>query len=149
MRPRIERTCLALRTGVMGTELLRLPGPPTRGVYAAAWRLGLRIPDDLSVVGFDDIENTRWCCPPMTTVRQPLTEMGAAAARTALTDGLQRRHGNAQRLDGAHDAGQRAEHQQRVERRERDQRTEAQSPPTAPPRSGTWRTATPPPHRAA
>ncbi|GAA3454792.1 LacI family DNA-binding transcriptional regulator [Dactylosporangium matsuzakiense] len=54
------------------------------GVYEAARRLGLRIPDDLSVVGFDDIEVTRWCGPPMTTVRQPFAEMGATAARMVL-----------------------------------------------------------------
>ncbi|MGW4111451.1 LacI family DNA-binding transcriptional regulator [Actinosynnema sp. NPDC004786] len=79
----------------LGRELLGGADRPTAvlcgndlqalGVYAAAWGLGLRIPDDLSVVGFDDIENTRWCTPPMTTVRQPLTEMGATAARMLLT----------------------------------------------------------------
>ncbi|MFE9746994.1 LacI family DNA-binding transcriptional regulator [Saccharothrix saharensis] len=79
----------------LGRELLERPDRPTAvlcgndlqalGVYAAAWRLGLRVPHDLSVVGFDDIDNTRWCCPPMTTVRQPLAEMGATAARMLIT----------------------------------------------------------------
>ncbi|WP_367128634.1 LacI family DNA-binding transcriptional regulator [Saccharothrix sp. HUAS TT1] len=79
----------------LGGELLDRPDRPTAvlcgndlqalGVYAAAWRLGLRIPHDLSVVGFDDIENTRWSCPPLTTVRQPLAQMGAAAARMLIT----------------------------------------------------------------
>ena len=55
------------------------------GVYEAARRAGLRIPEDLSVVGFDDLEFARWCGPPLTTVRQPLTEMGAAAAGMVLT----------------------------------------------------------------
>ncbi|MEQ4304005.1 substrate-binding domain-containing protein [Plantactinospora sp. B6F1] len=77
-----------------GRELLRLPDPPTAvlcgndlqalGVYEAARQARIRIPEDLSVVGFDDISYTRWCGPPMTTVRQPLTEMGAAAARLVL-----------------------------------------------------------------
>jgi LacI family xylobiose transport system transcriptional regulator len=77
-----------------GRELLSLPDRPTAvvcgndlqalGVYAAAWQLGLRIPQDLSVIGFDDIENTHWCCPPMTTVRQPFAEMGATAASMVL-----------------------------------------------------------------
>ncbi len=78
-----------------GRELLRLPEAPTAvlcgndlqalGVYAAAAELGVRIPQELSVVGFDDIDNTHWCWPPMTTVRQPFTEMGVAAARMVLT----------------------------------------------------------------
>ncbi|MBF8186981.1 LacI family DNA-binding transcriptional regulator [Nonomuraea sp. K274] len=70
-------------------RLLRLPEPPTAifacndgqatGVYRAAYKLGLRIPDDLSVVGFDDLPAVRWMNPPLTTVHQPLTEMAAAA----------------------------------------------------------------------
>ncbi|WP_432994316.1 substrate-binding domain-containing protein [Dactylosporangium sp. CA-233914] len=44
----------------------------------------MRIPADLSVVGFDDIEGTRWCGPPMTAVRRPFAEMGATAARMVL-----------------------------------------------------------------
>ncbi len=76
-------------------ELLRLPDPPTAllcgndlqalGVYEAARQAGLRIPEDLSVVGFDDIPAGRWCGPPLTTVRQPMVEMGAAAAELVLT----------------------------------------------------------------
>jgi DNA-binding LacI/PurR family transcriptional regulator len=55
------------------------------GVYEAARRAGLRIPEDLSVIGFDDVEYARWCGPPLTTVRQPLTDMGAAAAGMVVT----------------------------------------------------------------
>jgi LacI family transcriptional regulator len=44
----------------------------------------MRVPDDLSVVGFDDLPESRWSSPPLTTVRQPLADMGAQAARTAL-----------------------------------------------------------------
>jgi DNA-binding LacI/PurR family transcriptional regulator len=50
------------------------------GVLQEAARLGLRVPEDLSVVGFDDLEATRWVTPTLTTVRQPLTRMGAVAA---------------------------------------------------------------------
>ena len=47
---------------------------------AAAGR-GLRVPDDLSIAGFDDIDVSRASTPRLTTVRQPLQEMG----RTAVT----------------------------------------------------------------
>lgn len=75
---------------VRGAELLDLTDRPTAifagsdeqafGVYEAARQRGLRIPQDLSVVGFDDLPVTRWVSPPLTTVRQPLTEMGRSAA---------------------------------------------------------------------
>lgn len=78
----------------LGTRLLELADPPTAvlcgddlqalGVYEAARRAGVRIPDELSVVGFDDIEVARWCGPALTTVRQPFADMGAAAAGMVL-----------------------------------------------------------------
>ncbi|MDG4785320.1 LacI family DNA-binding transcriptional regulator [Micromonospora sp. WMMD1102] len=78
----------------LGRELLTLPAAPTAvlcgddlqamGVYEAARQLGLRIPDDLSVVGFDDVEQAGWLAPGLTTVRQPFAEMGATAARLVL-----------------------------------------------------------------
>jgi len=49
------------------------------GVYEAADDAGLRIPDDLSVLGFDGVQESAWAMPPMTTVRQPIAEMGATA----------------------------------------------------------------------
>jgi len=76
---------------VRGGELLELGSPPTAifagsdqqafGLYEAARQRGLRIPEDLSVVGFDDLPVARWVSPPLTTVRQPLAEMGRAAAQ--------------------------------------------------------------------
>jgi LacI family transcriptional regulator, xylobiose transport system transcriptional regulator len=78
----------------LGRDLLHLADPPTAvlcgndlqalGVYEAARQAGLTIPRDLSVVGFDDLECTRWCGPPLTTVRQPFDEMGATAAKLVL-----------------------------------------------------------------
>jgi LacI family transcriptional regulator len=77
-----------------GAAVLDLPQPPTAvfagsdetalGVIEAARTRGLRIPEDLSVVGFDDTPVARLAAPPLTTVRQPLREMGAVAVRTAL-----------------------------------------------------------------
>jgi LacI family transcriptional regulator len=54
------------------------------GVYEAVRKKGLRVPEDISVVGFDDLPEAQWASPPLTTVRQPLAEMGKLAARTVL-----------------------------------------------------------------
>lgn len=50
------------------------------GVYGAAHELGLRIPEDLSIVGFDDAPIATRMWPAMTSVRLPVREMGRAAA---------------------------------------------------------------------
>jgi DNA-binding LacI/PurR family transcriptional regulator len=57
------------------------------GVYQAARDIGLRIPQDLSVLGFDDLPIVAWADPPMTTVHQPLVEMAIAATELALALG--------------------------------------------------------------
>jgi DNA-binding LacI/PurR family transcriptional regulator len=57
------------------------------GVYRAAREAGLRIPEDLSVVGFDDLAVGAWVDPPLTSVHRPLAEMAAAAAEMALALG--------------------------------------------------------------
>lgn len=67
-------------------ELLSLPEPPTAifafndnvaiGALNAARKRGLAVPDDLSVVGFDDTFQAQIVTPMLTTVRQPLAEMG-------------------------------------------------------------------------
>jgi len=72
-------------------RLLALPDPPTAifagsdqqayGVYQAVKAAGLSVPDDISVVGFDDVPLCQWVSPPLTTVRQPLTEMAREATR--------------------------------------------------------------------
>ncbi len=80
----------ATRTGVRaGGELLDLRPRPSAvvcfndkvaaGVLAAATARGLRVPADLSVTGFDDIDISRATSPRLTTVRQPLQEMGRIA----------------------------------------------------------------------
>jgi LacI family transcriptional regulator len=93
--------------GVTGAAaLLNLADPPTAvfagsdetaaGVIEAARARHLRIPEDLSVVGFDDTQVARFSSPPLTTIRQPLREMGAVAVRTAL------RLAAGQKLDSHH-----------------------------------------------
>ena len=74
--------------------LLRLPDRPTAifagsdmqalGVYQAARELGLEIPRDLSVVGYDDLPVAQWVGPTLTTVHQPLHQMAELAARLVL-----------------------------------------------------------------
>lgn len=54
------------------------------GAYAALRRAHLRVPDDVSVVGFDDIPMAKDITPALTTIRVPLQEMGAAAIDVAL-----------------------------------------------------------------
>ncbi|MDE0545225.1 substrate-binding domain-containing protein [Microbacterium sp. C7(2022)] len=49
------------------------------GAYAAAAVTGHRIPEDILIVGFDDVRGARWLTPPLRTVRQPIREMAAAA----------------------------------------------------------------------
>ena len=54
------------------------------GSLAAFQEAGLNVPDDVSVVGFDDIQSAAYVSPPLTTVRQPLQQMGEIAARTLI-----------------------------------------------------------------
>lgn len=92
------RTDLTLEAGhAAAAELLSHPERPTAvfacndlqalGVYQAAREAGLRIPEDLSVVGFDDLPVAALVHPPLTTVHQPLAEMAAAATELALALG--------------------------------------------------------------
>jgi DNA-binding LacI/PurR family transcriptional regulator len=77
-------------------ELLSLPRPPTAvvagndsqafGVLQALAERGMRAPDDLSVVGFDDVPVASWATPALTTVRQPLAAMAATAFRMLHSD---------------------------------------------------------------
>ncbi len=87
---------------VEARSLLALSEPPT-AIFAAndvtaertiavAQALGLDVPGDVSVLGFDDIPEAALCTPPLTTVRQPLRDMGEAAMEMLLDllEGLER-----------------------------------------------------------
>jgi LacI family transcriptional regulator len=75
-------------------ELLALAEPPTAifaandqqalGAYRAVEQRGLRIPDDISVIGFDNLPMAQWISPALTTVDQPVATMAAEAARMVL-----------------------------------------------------------------
>jgi LacI family transcriptional regulator len=76
------------------SALLDLDSPPTAvfagndqqalGACQAIRERGLRIPDDVSVIGFDDLPVARWTYPALTTIRQPVAEMAAQAMRMLL-----------------------------------------------------------------
>lgn len=63
------------------TAVLSMSDAAAAGVVQAARALGLRVPDDLSVVGYDDLPLTRFTDPPLTTVHQPVRRKGEEAAR--------------------------------------------------------------------
>lgn len=49
-------------------------------MYSQLLRLGLRVPDDISVIGFDDQYYAQFCTPPLTTVKYPAEAMGKLLA---------------------------------------------------------------------
>lgn len=73
-----------LDTGIEFTALFAFNDISAIGAMRAFLDAGLRIPEDVSVIGFDDIQSAAFHNPSLTTVRQPLREMGEAAARLLL-----------------------------------------------------------------
>jgi DNA-binding LacI/PurR family transcriptional regulator len=63
------------------TAVLAMSDMTAIGVMTAATQAGVRVPMDLSVVGFDDLPIAAWTNPALTTVRQPIVEKGRIAAR--------------------------------------------------------------------
>jgi LacI family transcriptional regulator, galactose operon repressor len=85
------------QSGVVATEGLLAAAAPFTAIFAsndqmaygaclALFRRGIRVPHDVSIVGFDDQPSAAYTSPPLTTVRQPTVEMGAAAARSVLDE---------------------------------------------------------------
>jgi len=54
------------------------------GVIRALSDFGLRTPEDVSVIGYDDVQSAAYHVPSLTTIRQPLQKMGEIAAQTLL-----------------------------------------------------------------
>jgi LacI family transcriptional regulator len=88
-------------------KLLGLPAPPTAvlasndltaiGALRAISRAGLRVPDDISVVGFDDIELSQYTQPPLTTIRLSRDELGRKAC-DALYESVEGRRDTGQEI---------------------------------------------------
>jgi DNA-binding LacI/PurR family transcriptional regulator len=96
----IRRGQFSVDTGrEQSMHLLGLADPPTAivagsdsqafGVLQALSQLRLRAPDDVSVVGFDDVPVAAWATPPLTTIRQPLAAMAATAFRMLRASGAE------------------------------------------------------------
>jgi LacI family repressor for deo operon, udp, cdd, tsx, nupC, and nupG len=92
--PLIAHTAFSIAGGAAATEILHARGATAvihgsdlmaLGAIRFARSRGLRLPQDLSIVGSGDIAFTEFTEPPMTSVRQPVAEMAEAAAR-ALVD---------------------------------------------------------------
>ena len=86
---------LRQQSGVLAVEMLLGRGRPFSAIFAAndqmafgarlaLYRRGIRVPDDVSLVGFDDESSAAYTIPPLTTVKQPALELGLAAAKAIL-----------------------------------------------------------------
>jgi LacI family transcriptional regulator len=63
------------------TGMFACSDPMALGIYDTLYERGLRIPEDISVLGFDDLPEAQCVSPALTTIRQPSTELGAAAVK--------------------------------------------------------------------
>lgn len=74
-----------LETGVPFTAIFAQNDQMAIGAIRALREAGLQVPRDVSVIGFDDIPLASYFDPPLTTLRQPMTELGVQAARLLIT----------------------------------------------------------------
>ena len=83
------------QSGLLAVETLFSRGKPFSAIFAAndqmatgailgLHRRGVRVPDDVSIIGLDDQPMSAYTIPPLTTIRQPAEEMGHIAAKTML-----------------------------------------------------------------
>lgn len=86
---------LQQQSGVLAVEMLMARGRPFSAIFAAndqmafgarlaLYRRGIRVPEDISLIGFDDEAFAPYMVPPLTTMRQPAVDMGRTAARSIL-----------------------------------------------------------------
>lgn len=88
----------AWSSGLRPTAVLAMCDAMAIGILEAARGLSLRVPRDLSIVGFDDIEIARHTDPPLTTVRQPTRRKGEEAIRMLLESPIRREDGPSEQL---------------------------------------------------
>ncbi|MEO8207444.1 MAG: LacI family DNA-binding transcriptional regulator [Chloroflexota bacterium] len=77
-------------SGLRPTAVMAMSDAMAIGVLRAARELGLRVPADLSIIGFDDLDVANYTDPPLTTVHQPNRQKGEEAVRMILDGGRQR-----------------------------------------------------------
>lgn len=86
---------LQQQSGVLAVEMLMARGRPFSAIFAAndqmafgarlaLYRRGIRVPEDVSLIGFDDEPFAPYMVPPLTTMRQPALDMGRVAAQAVL-----------------------------------------------------------------
>jgi LacI family transcriptional regulator len=73
-----------IQSGESFTAVIAANDQMAYGAMVALYRSGIRVPDDVSLVGFDDLPHSAFCIPPLTTVRQPIHELGMQAAQAML-----------------------------------------------------------------
>jgi LacI family transcriptional regulator len=81
-QPGYDMTCKLLQTAGPFTALFAFNDISALGAIRALREAGRRVPEDVSVIGFDDIQSAAYQNPGLTTIRQPLREMGMTAAAT-------------------------------------------------------------------
>jgi LacI family transcriptional regulator len=75
---------MLLARGVLFSAIFAANDPMAYGARLALFRRNIRVPDEVSLVGFDDLASSNYCIPPLTTVRQPAFEMGIVAGDMVL-----------------------------------------------------------------
>lgn len=73
-----------IQSGAEFSALIAANDQMAYGARLALHRAGLRVPEDVSLVGFDDLPHSAYTLPPLTTVRQSIYEVGATAAHAVL-----------------------------------------------------------------
>lgn len=81
-QPGYDMTCKLLRNALPFTALFAFNDISALGAIRALREAGRRVPEDVSVIGFDDIQSAAYQNPGLTTIRQPLRQMGLTAAET-------------------------------------------------------------------